>query len=148
MAAEIPCAQKIVLGAGAIDGWQFLSVDEEHIIALAPPLVLILENRHGHADEMAAPCCFHPDVISFAVEVFQVVHVAIGLPLIGRSLSGSGLTILSVEVEMVRDKRLAVGAVVDVEVESIGLDCALVRYRDAGVLLKRHRKETVERLVG
>ena len=61
---------------------------------------------------------------------------------------GRGLPVLRVKVKLIRRQRLAVGAVVDVEVEGVGLDRAFVGHRDARVFLKRHREKTIQRLVG
>src|SRR3974390_1295447 len=97
---------------------------------------------------MAAACGFHPDVVAFSVEILQVIHVAIRLPWTRRSLRGSRLTILRVEIELICGERFAVGAIVNVEVEGVSLDCTLVCYRDARMLLERHGEEAVERFVG
>jgi hypothetical protein len=53
-----------------------------------------------------------------------------------------------VEIQLICGEGFAVSAIVDVEVEGIGLDCALVRDRDPSMLLKGHGEETVQGLIG
>src|SRR5579872_1449383 len=73
MPAEIPRSQEVVFRSRSVDRRQFLSVDEKHVIPLAPPSVLILEHRHRDANEMSTPGRFHPDVVAFAVEVLLII---------------------------------------------------------------------------
>jgi hypothetical protein len=121
MAAEVPCAEEVVFGAGAVDGGSGFAVDEEHIVAFAEPHVLILQYGHGDAYEVAFAGGFHPDVVVFAVEVFLVVdgESCRCLPVVGPALVGGGLAILRVEVEGVGGQRFGVAAVVDVVVERV-----------------------------
>ena len=120
MPAKIPRAQEIIFRSGAVDRRRVLPIDEEHVVAFAPPAVLILQHRHGHADKVAAPGRFHPDVVAFAIQILFVVdhRIAVRLPLIAPSFRRSFLAVLRVEVKLIRGQRLAVSAVVDVEVET------------------------------
>src|SRR5579862_2426318 len=96
---------------------------------------------------MPAAIGLHPDVVSCPIQILLAVHVAVRLPLIRRASSRRRLPILRMKVKLVRSQRLAVSPVVDVEVKRISLDRAFVRYRNPRVLLKRHGKEAIQRLV-
>src|ERR1700678_3476307 len=99
LTAEIPCAVVVVLGAGAVDGGQFVAVDEDHVVAFAEPAVLVLQYGLGDADKMAAARRFHEDIIACAIEILLVANrvVAVGLPVVCPSLVRSSLAILRVE---------------------------------------------------
>src|SRR5450631_1101173 len=47
MVLEAPGAQEVVLGPGAGDGWLLCAVHEKHVVALAPPIILVLQDGHG-----------------------------------------------------------------------------------------------------
>src|SRR5246500_4633400 len=66
---EVPRAEEIVLRTGSVDRGQFLAVDKEHVVAFTPPLMLILQHRHGYADEVAAAGSLHPNVVAFSVQI-------------------------------------------------------------------------------
>src|SRR2546422_863460 len=66
---EVPRAQEVVFRAGPVDGRCRLTVNEEHIVALAPPAVGVLDDRHGDSHKMAASGGFHPDVVTLTVDV-------------------------------------------------------------------------------
>src|ERR1700746_2467935 len=66
---EPPRSKKVILGARALDGRSRLAIDEEHVIAFTPPVILVLQNGHGDAHEMAAPGGFHPNIVAFAAQV-------------------------------------------------------------------------------
>ena len=89
MAAKIPRAQEIIFRSGAVDRRRFLPIDEEHVVAFAPPAILILQHRHGHAHKVPASGCFHPDVVAFAIQILFVIDhgIAVRLPLIRSILS-------------------------------------------------------------
>src|SRR5207249_640291 len=78
---EVPRAEEVILRAGAGDRWRRLAVDEEHVVAFAPPEVLVLENRHRDADEVAPPGCFHPHVVVFSAKVRLLVDACVSIPL-------------------------------------------------------------------
>src|SRR3954452_940611 len=101
MAAEVPSAQKVILRARSVDRRQLLAVDKKHVVAFAPPLVLILQHRHGYADEVSAPGRFHPDVVAATVKILLSVHLPVRLPLIRCPVRRSGLTILRMEIELI-----------------------------------------------
>src|ERR1700678_1587899 len=108
MASEIPGSEKIVFRSGAVDGGKLFSVDKKHIVALVPPAVLILKNRHGHANEVAMSGGFHPDVIIFSVEIFLRIYgrVGIRLPLIRPTVILRGLAVLGVKINGVGGRML------------------------------------------
>src|ERR1700743_1721457 len=61
--AEVPGAVVVVLRAGAVDGGRRVAVDEDHVIAFAEPLILILQNGVRDADEVAFAGGFEEDVV-------------------------------------------------------------------------------------
>src|SRR2546422_8521306 len=54
MAAKIPSTEEIILRTSPGNGGARLTVDEKHVVAFAPPAVLILQDGHGDPDEMPA----------------------------------------------------------------------------------------------
>src|ERR1700675_1611922 len=85
VSAEIPRAEEVVFRAGTVDGRRFFAVNEKHVVAFSPPVIMILKNGHGDAGELAAASGFHPDVVVFAGEVRAFVHfrIAVVLPVAG-----------------------------------------------------------------
>jgi len=69
MVPKIPRAQEVILRARAIDRRMLFAVNKEHVVAFAPPTVLILENGHGHTHEVPLPGRFKPYVITLSVEI-------------------------------------------------------------------------------
>src|SRR6266436_2993614 len=106
--AESPSAEEIIFGASAVDGGAGFAVDEKHVVAFAPPIILILEDGHGDANEVSLAAGFEPDVIVFTGKIGAVVDfgIAVGGPVVGPAVCGCGLAILRVEVERVGGKRL------------------------------------------
>src|ERR1700679_2104090 len=149
MASEIPGSEKIVFRSGAVDGGKLFSVDKKHIVALAPPAVLILKNRHGHANEVAMSGGFHPDVIIFSVEIFLRIYgrVVIRLPLIPSTFIWRGPGVLGVKIHGVGGKIFMHGLIVDVEIERINGFASLVGHRDTGSLAERHGEKRVQGLI-
>ena len=147
---EIPRAEEIIFRSGADDRRCRLTVDEEHVVSLAPPEVLILQDRHRDAGEMAAAGGLHPDVVVFTLQVLSAVdrRLAVRLPVAGPSFRRRGLPVLRVEVQRAGRERLLIHAAVDVEVERAHARLPFVRHRDARLPLERHRKEAVQRTVG
>ena len=147
MFAKIISAQKIVLGARPCNGWVGIAVDEKHIVTFTPPEILVLKDGHGDADIVALAGGFHPDVVVFAVQIFYILDswIAVARPLIRPAMIGLGLAELRVEVEGVLREGVGVRAIVEIEVESVNHSLAFVGNRDAGVLLKGHGEETVQR---
>src|SRR5215470_19987182 len=80
---EIPRSEKIIFGACADERRRGRPIDEEHIVTLAPPSVLVLQDRHGYTDELPVPLRFHPDVVVFAIGIAMKIHhrIAILIPL-------------------------------------------------------------------
>ena len=58
------------------------------------------------------------------------------------------MTVLRVEIELICGEGHAVSAIVDVEVERVGLDRTFIGYCNSGMLLKRHGEEAIQGLVG
>src|SRR5258708_9531837 len=83
LVAKVESPQKIILGTWSGDRRRFLAVNKEHVVAFAPPSVLVLQDRHAYADKVPAPLGLHPDVVVLAVHILSVFHnlVAVGLPL-------------------------------------------------------------------
>src|SRR6202040_1416386 len=103
MFAKIIGSEKKILGTRPCDGWVRIVVDEKHIVAFAPPEILILKDGHGDTNIVALAGGFHPDVVVFAVEIFYVVdsRVAVVGPLVRPAMIGLRLAKLRVEVENV-----------------------------------------------
>src|SRR5215468_8279926 len=129
MAAEVPGAQEVIFRTRSVDGWQLLAVNKKHVVAFPPPFVLILKNGHRHANKVAPTGCFHPDIITFSVWILFPIHVTVRFPLVRRSLRRSSLTILRMKIKLIRREGFRVSPIVNVEIESIRLDRALVRDR-------------------
>src|SRR6267154_1635422 len=72
MVTEIESAQKIIFRPRPDNRRHFLSVDEKHIVALAPPAVLILQHRHGHTGKVPASAGLHPDIIVLTIHILLV----------------------------------------------------------------------------
>ena len=117
-AAVAPGAQVVVLGPGAVDLRGRRAVDEEHVVALAPPVALILEDALGHADEVAPPLSVEDQVVARAVLVRPAVDqsVAVAGPVGGPAGERRRLTVLRVEVAQIRRQRLVL-LPIDVVVE-------------------------------
>src|SRR5262249_54221138 len=71
--AESPRAEKIILGAGTIDGRLSFAIDEKHVVAFAPPAVLILQDGHRDAGEMPTALRFEPHVVAGTVEILAII---------------------------------------------------------------------------
>src|SRR6266436_4923282 len=69
VAAKTPGAQEIIFRTSPANRGVCFTVDEKHVVAFAPPIVLILKHRHGDSDEMPVTRGVQPDVIFLAVEV-------------------------------------------------------------------------------
>src|ERR1017187_1640663 len=98
-APEVPCAVEVILRPGARDDGLALVVHEHHFIAFAHPVILILQNAQGHSHQVPASARFGKDVVVLAVEILQLVGVAIGPPIVGGGLVRRSLAVLRVEVQ-------------------------------------------------
>src|ERR1700674_1036494 len=143
--AKIPCAEEIILRTSPGNGGARFTVDEKHVIAFAPPAVLILQDRHGHPDELPATPGVQPEVIFLAVEVrFPVdLGITIVLPVGSPAVVGLSLAELRVKVESPARESLGVRTIVEVEIEGIHFLLAFVGNGDARMLLKRHEEKRV-----
>src|SRR5712664_1573858 len=81
MTAKIPCAEEIILRTSPGNGGARFTVDEKHVVAFAPPAVLILQDGHGDPDEMPATSGVQPEVIFLAVKVRFPVNLGIAIAL-------------------------------------------------------------------
>src|ERR1019366_6531647 len=70
--AEVPTPAEEILRAGAVDHRHGLVVDENHLVAFAPPILLVLHDAQRHAQQMAAATGLAIDVIELAIEVLAV----------------------------------------------------------------------------
>src|SRR6266436_56409 len=145
MSAKIPCTKEIILRTSPRNGGARFTVDEKHVVAFAPPAVLILQDRHSDPDEMPATRGVQPEVIFLAVEVrFPVdLGITIVLPIGSPAVVGLGLAELRVKVESPARQRLGVRAIVKVEIEGIHFLLAFVGSCDARMLLKWHEEKGV-----
>src|ERR1700735_3394797 len=84
LTAEVPRTQEVVLGASSRDRRLALTVDEEHVIPFSKPLVLVLQDRHRHANKLSSSFCFHPNVVARAVQIRLLINLrfAIGPPIV------------------------------------------------------------------
>src|SRR5437879_3860992 len=128
MASKIPRAKEVVFRTGSINGWAGFTVNEKHIVAFAPPAILILEYGHGDSNEMSAACGVHPNVVFLAVKVRFTFNfgIAIALPVRGPAMVGLGLKKLRMKIEGFGRKRLLVRAIVKIEIEGVHLLLAFV----------------------
>src|SRR5439155_22017928 len=147
--SKIKSAEEIILGTRSVDGRTQLTVHEKHVVAFAPPAVLILQNGHGDTEKVTTACGFHPDVIALAIQVFLLFDEPVGihLPLIGPTGVGLGLPKLRVEIERVRRKRLGVGPIIEIEIEQRNFFPSFIDHSDASVFLKGHGEKWVQRAV-
>src|SRR5580698_9787929 len=72
LAVEIPCAVVIVLGSGTVDRRQLVSVDEDHVVALAEPAILVLQDGLGYTYKMGARCGLQKDIVVLTVKDLKV----------------------------------------------------------------------------
>src|SRR5215831_1442367 len=144
---EIPRTEKIILRAGADDGRARFAVDEKHVVAFAPPAVLVLQHGHGDTNEMASAGRGKPKVIAFAGQVLFVLNrrITVGFPSVGPARVGLGLAELCVEIERVSRKGFRVGTIVEIVVERWSVLLALVGNRDTRVLLEWHGEKRIQR---
>ena len=121
LTAKVPCTKEVVLGSSSRDRRLGLTVDEEHVVPFSKPFVLVLQDRHGHADELTAPFRFHPNIVARTVQIRLLVNLgfAIGLPIVRPAVVWLFLPILRMEIQGVRRKCLLIQPVIDVEVECI-----------------------------
>src|SRR5205823_8699835 len=73
--------EEIIFRARSVDGRTQLTVDEKHVVALAPPSVLILQHGHGDSQEVATAGGLRPHVIAVAIQVFLFFDEPIGIQL-------------------------------------------------------------------
>src|SRR5262249_52650854 len=121
----------------------------KHVVAFAPPAILVLQDGHRDTGEMAAACGFEPDVVILAIEIFAIVHlgISVGGPIGGPAFRGCLLAVLGMEIKGVGRKRLRASAIVDIEIERMNPFLAFVGDGNAGALLKWHWEKGVEGFV-
>src|ERR1700733_7220846 len=148
LTAEVPRTQEVVFGTSSRDRRLGLAVDEEHVIPFSKPLVLVLQDRHGHADELSSSFCFHPNVVARAVEIRLLVNLrfAIGIPIVRPAVVWLRLPVLGVEIKNVLRTDVRIGTVIDVVVEGPYRFLPFIRNRDASVPPVGHGEEAVQGL--
>src|SRR5580658_1045591 len=148
LTAEVPRTEEVVLGTSSRDRRLGLTVDEEHVIPFSKPLVLVLQDRHSHADELSPSFCFHPNIVARAVQIRLLVNLrfAIGLPIVRPAVVWLCLPVLRVEIEHVLRTDVRIRTVINVVVEGPYRFFSFIRNRDASVPPVGHREEAVQRL--
>src|SRR5271156_594762 len=148
LTAEVPRTKEVIFGTSSRDRRFGLTVDEEHVIPFSKPLVLVLQDRHGHADELSSSFCFNPNVVVRAVQIRLLVNLrfAIGLPIVRPAVVRLCLPILRVEIKNVRRANVCIRTEINVVVEGPYRFQPFIRNRDASVPPVGHREEAVQRL--
>ena len=138
VALHSPCVVEVVFGAGAVKARGFLAVDEEHVVAFAPPASL--EMLHGEVASHVMPLALDIEyrVVVLALEVGDVVdlgriHLQVRPPAVAWVLAMPS----RVEVGGVFRKRLVVHFVIDVEVQN-KWQLVLVDDLDLRLLVEGH----------
>src|ERR1039458_9488630 len=149
LVTESPRSVIVVLASRTINGGQSISIDENHVVALAKPARLVLLHSMGYTHKMPFACGLHEDIIVLPVQVFAVAHriVPVILPIVGPALAGRGLAILRMEAAQAGWYR-GNDDVVEGKVEIVGADRSFVGQRDAGRTRKWHLKISIHRLDG
>src|ERR1700728_2047436 len=82
---ETPGSEEIVFRAGPADGGLLRSIDEKHVVAFTPPVILVLQDRHSDAGILAASLGIQPHVVVLAGQVGLLVYywLPIAGPFIG-----------------------------------------------------------------
>ena len=144
---EIPCTKKIILGASADDGRARFAINEKHIVAFAPPAVLVLQHGHCYANKMPLTDGGKPKVIAFTGQILFVLDggIAVRFPFFGPARIGLSLAELRVEVKRVWRKRFRVSAVIQIVVEGRSFLLAFVGNGDTRVFLEGHREKGIQR---
>src|SRR5260370_7824266 len=121
MADKIPSTEEIIFGPCAVDGWPGFPVNEKHVVAFAPPSILILEDGHRNSHEMSAACGVHPDVIFLAVKVGLTVNsrITIALPVRGPTEIGLRLAELRLNLQRSPPKTLSAPAPAHIEIHAV-----------------------------
>src|ERR1700739_2149425 len=85
MVLETPGAQEVVLCAGAGDGWLLCTVHEKHVITLAPPIVLVLQDGHRHTRVLTRALGLKPYIVVLPGQIGFFVHqrLAVARPVTG-----------------------------------------------------------------
>src|SRR5882757_3344044 len=146
MVLEAPGAKEVVLCPGSGDGWLLCAVNEKHVVALAPPIVLVLQDGHGHTCVLARALGIKPHVVVLPGKVGFLVHqrLAVTRPAVGPAVVGLRLTKLRVEVQRPWRKGRGFHAVFDVVVERLHSSLAFIGHGDAGMPLKGHGEKAVQ----
>ncbi len=147
-AAVTPGPEVVILRAGADDLRRCPVVDEDHFVAFAPPVALILEYRLGDAHVMTASLGFEHDVVAGAVLIGprDNLLVSVPLPVRGPAVVGNRLAVLGVEVRHIV-RKAGMLLPVDVVVKAVDLLFPFVGDGDLRRLAERHREVAVQRLL-
>ena len=79
---------------------RFIVIDEHHVVALAPPIALVLNDALRDSDIMTRAFGLKHHVVGVAVLVLGAVNfwIAVGFPIVSPALIWLCLTIFGVEV--------------------------------------------------
>src|ERR1035438_6998073 len=66
LAAKAPRPVVVVFGSSAVNRGQRISIDEDHVVALTEPTVLVLLDGMGYSQKMSLARCLQKDVIALA----------------------------------------------------------------------------------
>ena len=96
-----PALTEVVLAAGTVHGrWPRVIVDEDHVIAFAPPGALKVRNGMVAADVGASAFGLKDDVVVFAIKVRDLRFETVGLDLLRcPTVSGVFAAPMGMEVE-------------------------------------------------
>ena len=145
-----PCLVEVVLRSGAVQIWRpLVAIDPDHVVSLTPPVAAEVRHAKVAPYVMAAPLCFHNDVVVVPSQAFLVGYVrqmracAVGRDLVTPSTKWIRAAELGVKQTCVGG-HVGHGLVVDVKVLVVDL-VALVYQLHQGTLIKWHRQVAVER---
>src|SRR5580765_4528283 len=95
------------------------------------------------------PFGFQPDIVIFPVEVCfsQNILVDVLSPIGSPAMVWLSLAVLCVEIKRIGGQLIGKLSIVDVVIKRVHLTFAFIRYGDAGMALKGHRKERVQGFV-
>ena len=106
MVFETPGAKEIILRPSAGDRRLLRAINEKHVVAFAPPIILVLQDGHGHTGILAGAFGVKPNVIILSGKVSFLIHqrLRVRCPLICPAVVGLRLTILRMEIQRSRRK--------------------------------------------
>ena len=147
LAAKVPRPVEVVLGARAVNGRPRVAVDEDHVVALAKPAILVLQHSLHHAHKVPAPFGLDKNVVARAIQILRVVGslVPVVLPVAGCPLARRSLPVLRMEAPNVLGQLLQ-RHVVHGKVERVGLLRPVIGHGHLCGRRKRHFEVRIQRL--